>query len=217
MLQERIDAGILEPCYGPYRNPWFLVKEKNGKRRFINSAVHMNRVTIRDALIPSHVDEFAEDVAGRPLVSLVDIFSGYDNITLHEECRDMTAARTPLGLLRQTTLLQGATNSPAQFIRVILRILKDHLPEKASPYVDDVVVKSARGQSMAEMALPGVRRAVLDHLVRLDGVLADIERSGCTIAGGKSHFLSQRLEVVGYECGPEGRWPSQSKVAAILN
>ncbi|KYG39876.1 hypothetical protein M433DRAFT_32105, partial [Acidomyces richmondensis BFW] len=53
--------------------------------------------------------------------------------------------------------------------------------------------------------LPGVRRAVLDHLVRLDGVLADIERSGCTIAGGKSYFLSQRLEVVGYECGPEGR------------
>jgi hypothetical protein len=217
MLQERINAGILEPCYGPYRNPWFLVKKKNGKHRFINSAVHMNRVTIRDALIPPNVDEFAEDVAGRPLVSLVDIFSGYDNITLHEESRDMTAVQTPLGLLRQTTLLQGATNSPAQFIRVVLRILKDHLPEKASPYVDNIVVKNARGQSMKDIAMPGVRQAVLDHVIRLDGVLADIERSGCTIAGGKSHFLSQRLEVVGYECGPNGRWPSQSKVAAILN
>jgi len=91
MLQERVKAGIMEECYGAYRNPWFLVKKKSGTHRFINSAVHMNAVTLRDALIPPNVDEFAEDIAGRPLVSLVDIFSGYDNISSHPESRDMTA------------------------------------------------------------------------------------------------------------------------------
>jgi len=216
MLQERVKAGIMEECYGAYRNPWFLVKKKSGTHRFINSAVHMNAVTLRDALIPPNVDEFAEDIAGRPLVSLVDIFSGYDNISSHPESRDMTAVMTPLGLLRQTTLLQGATNSPAQFIRGILKVLYRHLHEKASPYVDDVSVKSSRTASMVKEVLPGVREAVYEHILRLDGVLADIELAGMTIAGAKSHFLSQRLEVVGYECGPEGRWPAQSKVAAII-
>ena len=28
MLRERLDCGLLEPCYGPYRNPWFIVKKK---------------------------------------------------------------------------------------------------------------------------------------------------------------------------------------------
>ena len=216
MLQERIDAGILEQCHGPYRNPWFLVKKKNGKHRFINSAIYVNAVTIRDALIPPNVDEFAEDVAGRSLVSLVDFFSGYDNITLHEGSRDLTAVMTPLGLFRQTTLLQGATNSIAQFIRAILRILKAHFPDVAVPYMDDVVVQNDRGALTNAMVLPGVREQVLEHIIRLDRVLADVERSECTVAGGKSHFLSQRLEVVGYECGPEGRRPSRSKVEAIL-
>ena len=95
----------MEECYGLYRNPWFLIKKKNGKHRFINSAIHMNRVTIRDAMTPPNIDEFLEDVAARLLVSLVDVFSGFDNITLHGESRDMTAVMTPLRLYRQTTLL----------------------------------------------------------------------------------------------------------------
>ena len=51
----------------------------------------MNAVTIRDALIPLNVDKFTEDVAGRPLVLLIDVFSSYDNVTLHPESRNMTA------------------------------------------------------------------------------------------------------------------------------
>jgi len=29
MLKERMRNGILEPCQGPYRNPWFIVKKKD--------------------------------------------------------------------------------------------------------------------------------------------------------------------------------------------
>ena len=27
MLQERLKIGVIEPCHGPYRNPWYLVKK----------------------------------------------------------------------------------------------------------------------------------------------------------------------------------------------
>ena len=83
----------------------------------INSATMLNSVTVRDAMIPPNIDEFAEDMAGRPLISLIGLFSGYDNVPLSPESRDMTAIMTPLGLLRQTTILQGATNSVATFQR----------------------------------------------------------------------------------------------------
>jgi len=64
----------------------------------------INAVTIRDANLPPSVDEFSEQFAGMKVTSLVDFFSGYDQILLDERDRDLTSFITPLGLFRQTTL-----------------------------------------------------------------------------------------------------------------
>jgi hypothetical protein len=143
MLKERLERGVLERCFGPYRNPWFLVgkKEKNAYR-LINAAMAINKVTIRDANLPPSVDEFSEEFAGCSVASLVDFFSGYDQLTLAEKSRDLTAFYTPgLGLLRQTTLLQGATNSVAVFCRVAAKILEELYPHISMPFLDDIRVK----------------------------------------------------------------------------
>ena len=64
LFKERIEKGTLEEYNGPYRNLWFLVRKQNGKHRLINAAMHMNSITIRDAMIPLLADEFAEDFVG---------------------------------------------------------------------------------------------------------------------------------------------------------
>ena len=105
MIRERLDSGVLEYCQGPYRNSWFLVSKKEKKKyRLINGVIKMNTVTVRDTNVPPTVDEFSEEFAGCQVASLIDFFSGYDQVELDERCRDMTAMMTPLGLVRQTTL-----------------------------------------------------------------------------------------------------------------
>lgn len=216
MIQERLDSGILEYCQGPYRNSWFLTRKKEKKKyRLINGVIKMNAVTIRDANAPPSVDEFSEEFAGCRLASLVDFFSGYDQVELHERCRDMTAMMTPLGLVRQTTLPQGATNSVSQFQRVMTRILKDHIPKRAMPFLDDIGVKGPTSTYEGEEVEPGVRRFVLEHIQNLSMVLADIERAGCTI-GPKSQFCMNGINAVGFVCTGEGRKPGSTKVADIL-
>ena len=115
MLQERLQKGVLEYCDGPYRNPWFLVRKKNGKYRMVNVAMCINKVTVRDANMPPDADEFVEEFSGMVMSSAVDLFSGYDQMTLDSRDRNITAIQTPIGLLRQTILLQGASNSVPQF------------------------------------------------------------------------------------------------------
>ena len=118
MLTERLNASLLEPCHGPYRNPWFLVKKsKPGEYRMVGAAMEYNRYTIRDANLPANSDGFSESFAGEVVNSVIDFFSDYDQCLLHPESRDITAFQTPLGLLQLTRLVQGATNSVAQFCR----------------------------------------------------------------------------------------------------
>ena len=218
MLQERLKMGVIEPCHGPYRNPWYLVKKSTpGKYRLVNVAVELNRVTIRDANLPPSADEFSEEFAGCTISSLIDFFSGYDQVELDKESRDLTAFMTPLGLMRMTTLAQGATNSVAQFVRIVLKILAPHLRDRAKPFLDDVGIKGPKTTYNNEELAPGIRRYVVEHIQNLDKVLADLERAGVTIAGAKSQFCRAGIKIVRYICDADGRHPDTSKVLKILD
>ena len=165
ILREHLAKGIVEPCHRTYRNPWYVVKKKlPGEYRLVNSAVEANRVTIRDANMPPNPDKFSEEFAGCFIGSLIDWFSGYDQVTLDIASRDLTAIQTPLGLIRMTTLPQGATNSVAQFSRVVAKILQAHMPHRALPFIDDIGVKGAKTDYNGEEVKPGLHRYVLEHI-----------------------------------------------------
>ena len=56
-------------------------------------------MTIRDANLPPYADEFSEEFAGCKVISLVDFFSGYNQLELNVESRNLIAFIIPLGLL----------------------------------------------------------------------------------------------------------------------
>lgn len=65
-------SGVLEEGYGLYRNPWFLVRKKDGQYRLINSAVRLNGVTIQDASTITGCDQLTEDFGMDVILSLFD-------------------------------------------------------------------------------------------------------------------------------------------------
>ncbi len=71
----------------------------------INVPVDMNKYSIRDANLPPLVNEFSEAFTRCMITSLVDFYSGYGQILLVVESRDIIAFTTSIGLVRQTTLL----------------------------------------------------------------------------------------------------------------
>ena len=74
-------------------------------------------------------DDFSEEFTGCTISSLIDFFSGYDQVELAEECQDLTAFIISFDLMRITTLAQDATNLVAQFVRIVLKILALHLQD----------------------------------------------------------------------------------------
>ena len=49
--------------------------------------------------MPPDADEFVEEFSGMAVVSFIDLFSGYNQITLNERDRDIIVIYTPLRLL----------------------------------------------------------------------------------------------------------------------
>ena len=178
--------------------------------------MEINRYTIRNVNLPPSVDEFSEEFAGCQVSSLIDWFSGYDQLILAKESRDITAFMTPLGLLRMTTVPQGATNSIAQFCKVVEKILELLLNYIVMLYLDNVGVKGLYTNYGNEEALPGIRRFVYKHIQNLDRTLERIERAGISI-GLKSQFLKQGMTIIGFSTGSFGRLPEVTKVIKILD
>ena len=54
--------------------------------------------------LPLSVDEFSKEFASYTIASLIDFFSGYNQLILVPEYRDITTFIMPLRLLRITTL-----------------------------------------------------------------------------------------------------------------
>lgn len=178
----------------------------------------MNKVIIRNANLSPSADEFLEEFAECQIASLIDFFAGYDQMELNVQSRDMTAFMTPLKLLRMITPPMKATNSVAQFVRVMTKILLDHIKSgRAKPFLDDIAVKGSKSNYNHEEVEPGIRRFVLEHIMWLNEVLANIERAGCIISDLKSQFCMPELKIVGYVTDSEWRHPNVAKVLKVID
>ena len=104
-----------------------LVLDRGGKPtkpyQLINSAQKINAVSIRDASSPPALEEFSKWFTGYQVVSLIDLFSRYDQCTLNAASHDITAFHTLLRLKRMTTLPMGYTNTSWVFDRDMQNVL----------------------------------------------------------------------------------------------
>ena len=61
-----------------------------------------------------------------------------------------------------------------------------------------------------------MRRYILEHIIWLDGILANLERARYTVLGVKSHFYKDEIIVVSYHYNRKGRYPEELKVVKII-
>src|SRR6266498_5221298 len=165
ILKNRVKKDIFKLNYGPYRNPWFLIKKKEkSKYRLINITIKINRVIIRNTNLPPSVNEFFKKFTEYIIVFLIDFFSSYNQIKLNKKSKDLTTFHTPIELLRIITLPQEVINSVTQFARIIIKILQKYIPRLYFPFLDDIGVKEFKIRYDDTRVFFGIRRFILEHV-----------------------------------------------------
>jgi hypothetical protein len=214
MLKKKLDSYVIEPGNGSYGNRWFVLRKPNGGLRFIQDLQRLNAVTIRDSGRAPVSDEFSERFAGYSIYSMLDLFSGYDQLPLHPDDRDLTAIHTPLGQMRMTCMPQGFTNAVPVFQQVVAGVLRDFIPEVCYVLIDDIPCKGMKVPD-STFVMPGIRKFVYSHVQDVIGILTALKNAGLTISGTKCVFGTNTVKVAGYIVTSDGRRITPAKIKVI--
>ncbi|GBG70500.1 hypothetical protein CBR_g6628 [Chara braunii] len=125
--------------------------------RWVQDLQRLNAVTVRDARGLPNADQLPKACAGRSIVSLIDLYSGYDQFPVYPADRPITSMHTPRGLVHMNVAPQGWTNAVAMVQRSMIRVMQPINSQITEPYIDDLAVKGPIEKDESEVA-PGVRR-----------------------------------------------------------
>jgi hypothetical protein len=193
IIKEKIALGMYKPSTAAYQSHWFCVVKKDGKSlRLVHDLQPLNAVTIRDVLLPPFIKHLAESFTGYMVYVMMDLYSGYNQRTLHEDLRDLTTFGTPLGPHRFTKLLQGHANAVQVYQGDTAFILQHEIPEYMSPFIDDVPAKSVQTCYQCEDSTyetipdnPGICCFIWEHCIMINHILQRLKNVGATVSASK--------------------------------
>ena len=102
----------------------------------------LNKHCPKDPFGLPRIDQVVDSTAGCALLSFLDCYSGYHQISLATEDQEKTAFIMPFGAYCYTSMSFGLKNAGATYQRAIQACLVDHWGERVEAYVDDVVIKT---------------------------------------------------------------------------
>ena len=123
MVNEMLQAQVIEESSSPWASPVVLVQKKDGSLRFCVDYQRLNAVMRKDVFHLPRIDDLLDQLGGKRVFSTLDAQSGYWQIQMHETSREKTAFVTMDGLYEFRVMPYGLCNAPATFQRLMQRTL----------------------------------------------------------------------------------------------
>nr|CAH68008.1 OSIGBa0157K09-H0214G12.19 [Oryza sativa] len=176
-LDKLLKAGFIREVLHPewLANP-VMVRKANGKWRMCVDFTDLNKACPKDHFPLPRIDQLVDSTAGCELLSFLDAYSGYHQISMAKEDEEKTTFITPF---RRT--VQGA--------------LSNQLGNNVEAYVDDIVVKTKTSDSLIDHL-----RETFDNLRRYRLML---NSEKCTFGEPSAKLLGFLVSGRGIEANPE--------------
>jgi hypothetical protein len=200
-IERLLKDDIIEPVTGP--TPWllpaFAVPKKDGNIRLVVDAKPANKAILRTRHVIPTVDELITEVNGANVFSKIDIKSGFHQLVLSEESRDVTTF-SHVGVFRHKRLIMGITSAPEIFQNTLETKVVRGLPG-IRKICDDMAVY---GKDEAE------------HDERLRALFKRMNDCDLTINLEKCQFKQIKVNFFGLIFSASGVRLAEDKVKALL-
>ncbi|KAH9294618.1 hypothetical protein KI387_038206 [Taxus chinensis] len=196
-----LDAWIIFPIH---HSTWVEnivpVRKKNGEICICVDFRNLNQASLKDNYPLPIMDQVLQAVTGSEMLSMLDGFSGYNQIEVSPEDQFKTAFTTPWGTFAYSRMPFGLTNSSATFQWAMDFAFKGMMGKVIVVYLDDLTVFSKQRN---------------DHCDHLEQVLIRCREHGISLNPKKSVFRVTEGKLLGHIVSKEGTKIDAERVKAI--
>ena len=123
-----------------------LVKKANGKWRLCIDFTDVNRACPKDSSPLPRIDLIVDATAGHELLSFMDSFTGYNQISMDPDNQEKTSFVTGQGTYCYRVIPFGLKNAGATYQRLVNRMFQKQIGTSMEVYIDDMLVKSTTAE-----------------------------------------------------------------------
>ena len=207
VVQQKVDellaAGVIQESHSPWNSPMFLVGKKDGSYRPVIDFRKVNALTVPDHYPLPILSDILQSLGDSNTVfSSIDLLSGFWQIPLDPESREITAFSTPSGHYEWLRLPMGLRNAPLTFQRMVNSLFAGVIGNGLFVYLDDLIV---------------VSRDLESHFRNLEIVFSRLREAGLKAKLSKCNFLKSRIEFLGHVVDGDGIHTVDSKIKAVAH
>lgn len=205
-VQNLFENKLIEHSTSNFNSPLILVPKKsptNEKRwRMCVDYRALNKKLIADKHPLPRIDDILDSFGRAKYFSILDLYSGFHQIPLQKESREMTAFSTEKGSFQWKVLPFGLNVAPNSFSRMMAIAFSGLPPERAFIYMDDIIV---------------IGISEKHHLKNLKSVFNICRKFNLKLNIEKCDFFKPQVTFLGHTCTPNGILPDQNKIKAVRN
>ncbi|KAK9722049.1 Integrase zinc binding domain [Popillia japonica] len=195
---------IIEPSTSEFNSPVLLVPKKSSsgekKWRLVIDFRKINSKLIGDKFPLPRIDDILDQLGRSKWFSVIDLISGFHQISLEEESRNITSFSTDSGSYRFTRLPFGLSISPNSFSRMMSIAFSGITPDRAFLYMDDLIVLGC---------------SVNHHLENLKKVFQTCRKYNPKLNPETCQFFRKYVTYLGHKITDNGILPDESKYDVI--
>ena len=180
-IAEMLGNGIIRKSRSAYSSPLILVPKPNGTKRICIDCRKLNKVTVRQNWPLPLIQDVLDRLSGSIFFSTLDLKSGYWQVAMHKDSIALTAFSTPDGHFEFVRLPFGLRNAPADFSRLMHRVLGDL--DFVEIYLDDLTVHS---------------KTFEEHLQHLETVFGRLREANLKLNPEKCVFVAHQVRILGF-------------------
>jgi hypothetical protein len=200
-VKKLLDAKIIVPLrYSDWVANLVPVRKKNGEIRLCVDFRNLNKSSLKDNYPLPKMDHVLEKVVGATRMSMIDGFSGYNQIAVCESDKEKTAFTTPWGTFMYDKMPFGLMNAGATFQRAMDIAFVGERDKFVVIYLDDLTVFSKSDE---------------DHIIHLKQTFEKCRKYGLSLNPKKSHFAMQEGKLLGHIVSRDGIRIDPKRVEAI--
>ncbi len=194
-------SGIIVPIrFSDWISNLVPVRKKTGEIRLCIDFRNLNKVSLKDNYPLPKMDHILQRVVGASRMSLLNGYSGYNQVYVHEDDRDKTAFTTPWGTFHYAKMPFGLKNAGATFQREIDLAFANEKDVFLVVYLDDLTVFSKSDE---------------EHMYHLKTVFQKCRKYGLSLNPKKSLFAMEEGKLLGHIISKYGIRIDPTRVQAI--